>query len=1151
MSNTKLAGFYNEWPSLGVKLSRQWQAIRENTQKTAPLVRAAYVDPQPVSANAPGEHDLSGWAVGERDFRNKFRVWYDKVSDRLSIQYNSGTEAVEVWNDYLSVRDVDGRVTIHGYGGLDASVGGFYAPLSRNLAVSATFSPPSTEWQWTHSLNAKPILWNTFNLEDKSIIPISVDISNPNIAYFYFSQPYAGRAIAGAEHLRGSGIRITDGTNNYTNSTILSFNNSQFYLTHGLEGYPTVNLQPGGSGVTDHGALTGLSDDDHSQYLLASDATSRAAFAANWTDLTDGGETSLHSHAGGGAANPGFYGVNFRETDGSPSFRNDTIYFDSTSFYLHPNSVGKPVLSFRGSSGAGVSDHGALTGLADDDHPQYSLADGTRAFTGTVGGVTPTADAHLVTKAYVDTRFADFYRNAISPGTIDHGALTGLSDDDHPQYLLRSQAAPGFYGVNFRETDGNPPGFRNDTIYFNSDSFYLTSNSVGKPIVNLRGVTGSGGVTDHGALTGLTDDDHSQYLLASDATNRATFAANWTDLTDGGETSLHSHAGGGASSPGFYGVHFRETDGNPPGFRNDTIYFNSNDFYLSPNSVGKPVLNFRGQTRSAYSNTYNSAFEWQVDHNLATTAIVWGTYNTRYEAIIPYKVDVSNPNTAYFYYGVQTAGTAVVLAGGGVTDHGALTGLSDDDHPQYSLADGTRAFTGVVSGVTPTTAANLATKGYVDAVTGPGFYGISFRESDGNPPAFRNDTVIFDSDYFYLQTNSAGKPIVSLRPPTGSGGVTAHNALTGLSADDHTQYLLASDATNRATFAANWTDLTDGGETSLHSHATGAANPGFYGVHFRETDGNPPGFRNDTIFFNSDSFYLTSNSVGKPIVNFRGITGGGGVTDHGALTGLSDDDHSQYLLASQATDRDTFTINWTDLTDGGVTSLHSHAGGGAGDGGFYGIFVRESDGNPPTFRNDTLTFDSDFFYLTGSGAGNKPLVSLRNPSSRALNTVDTTRTIVSNTVDSLPIFSCVIPAGTLSPTRRLAGRVAGLYSNDSGSVRTFSLTVIYGATTIYEETSITIADGGATRFPITINFEIFNTGEATDNILMSGNVSLAATDTAINGYGGLASIARLANPIMGIGTEGAGDKTLVIKLAHNLASTVVIYEKIYSWVRVE
>src|SRR5690606_30432186 len=31
-----------------------------------------------------------------------------------------------------------------------------------------------------------------------------------------------------------------------------------------------------------------------------------------------------------------------------------------------------------------------------------------------------------------------------------------------------------------------------------------------------------------------------------------------------------------------------------------------------------------------------------------------------------------------------------------VTDHGALSGLSDDDHTQYILVDGTRAFTGEI-----------------------------------------------------------------------------------------------------------------------------------------------------------------------------------------------------------------------------------------------------------------------------------------------------------------------------------------------------------------------------------------------------------------------------------------------------------------------
>ena len=48
-------------------------------------------------------------------------------------------------------------------------------------------------------------------------------------------------------------------------------------------------------------------------------------------------------------------------------------------------------------------DHGNFAGLGDDDHTIYSLADGTRDFSGVVVGVFPTASAHLVTKEYVDS----------------------------------------------------------------------------------------------------------------------------------------------------------------------------------------------------------------------------------------------------------------------------------------------------------------------------------------------------------------------------------------------------------------------------------------------------------------------------------------------------------------------------------------------------------------------------------------------------------------------------------------------------------------------------------------------------------------------------------------------------------------------------
>jgi hypothetical protein len=46
--------------------------------------------------------------------------------------------------------------------------------------------------------------------------------------------------------------------------------------------------------------------------------------------------------------------------------------------------------------------------------------------------------------------------------------------------------------------------------------------------------------------------------------------------------------------------------------------------------------------------------------------------------------------------GLFPSTSASTGGGGGVTDHGALSGLADDDHTQYSLVDGTRAFTGAV-----------------------------------------------------------------------------------------------------------------------------------------------------------------------------------------------------------------------------------------------------------------------------------------------------------------------------------------------------------------------------------------------------------------------------------------------------------------------
>ena len=71
---------------------------------------------------------------------------------------------------------------------------------------------------------------------------------------------------------------------------------------------------------------------------------------------------------------------------------------------------------------AGISDHGELDGLGDDDHILYILADGTRALTGNwnagafsitapaiIGGTATTSDLSLKTTSGVGATGADMH----------------------------------------------------------------------------------------------------------------------------------------------------------------------------------------------------------------------------------------------------------------------------------------------------------------------------------------------------------------------------------------------------------------------------------------------------------------------------------------------------------------------------------------------------------------------------------------------------------------------------------------------------------------------------------------------------------------------------------------------------------------------
>ena len=93
-----------------------------------------------------------------------------------------------------------------------------------------------------------------------------------------------------------------------------------------------------------------------------------------------------------------------------------------------------------------------------------------------------------------------------------------------------------------------------------------------------------GAQLDHGlALTGLDGDDHTQYLLASDATDRATFVTNWTDLTDTGDTTLHDHDGITENTS------HRTADGSSHTFIDQSVISGATPTFTGTNFTGIPV----------------------------------------------------------------------------------------------------------------------------------------------------------------------------------------------------------------------------------------------------------------------------------------------------------------------------------------------------------------------------------------------------------------------------------------------------------------------------------------------------------------------------------------------------------------------------------
>jgi len=475
----------------------------------------------------------------------------------------------------------------------------------------------------------------------------------------------------------------------------------------------------------------------------------------------------------------------------------------------------------------------------------------------------------------------------------DHGGLLGLADDDHPQYTLHSLAT--------------------------AESDFLVASGVGVFVKKTLAEVGAilEADLDHGSIQGLGDDDHALYLLASDATDRSTFATNWTDLTDTNATTLHKHDHGGSDGladddhvqyllraewlqngfPDASEVDMDWDDGSltltiQPVGANFTYYYDG-VLYTEAGSLtetitdteGLWVIYIDGEGSLASVNGPSYAQVESVILNECIVAYVyWDAANNDGRLMGELHGSTMSPATHHYLHDIMGAQYSDGISIGDIdVDQNGSTNA----HAQFSVSAGEIYDEDVGHDIAASTQTATKEVFYID---GSGY--SRWTDAAANLPVAVDTGVIV--------YNNGG----TLTAVSNNYYVLYHVFATNIKTDANGDYpiiMIPGEAQYASKAGARDAALTEIANLSTGDWPVDETVPIATVIYQRKN-----------TMTNDAEASTVSTDTGEDYIDWRYSsatgTGGASASDHGLLSGLADDDHVQYVLHSLATAESDFLV---------------------------------------------------------------------------------------------------------------------------------------------------------------------------------------------------------------------------------------------------